>query len=237
MLSNNRWRVLCCSMLLVAAAHTSADAYVIGTAYAPGSNHVLYTESYTTSSSAHARVRYESADGGLLAEKQLDFSQDRHAPDVIRNDYRLNLVLTIKTKNNATTLQAQRKGKAALDTTLEIDEKLVIDAGFDFFVQDHWYDLMQGEDIKFRFLVPARKTAIKLKLKQRNCAAAEQQRACFRVKPTNWIIAAVMPPIDLEYDKNSLRLMRFSGLGQLPDSNGKSQEVDIHYRYPADDAA
>ncbi len=235
MLIKTRRRILCCSMLLIFSVQSKADAYVVGTAYAPGSEQILYTESYTKNSATRAQVKYESAEGGLLADKQLDFSHDKHAPDIVRNDYRLNLMLTITTKNNKTLLQAQRKGEDALDATLEVEDKLVIDAGFDFFVQDQWHDLMQGEDVKFRYLVPARNKAIKLKLRQRDCAPAAPQKVCFRVKPTNWIIAAVMPPIDLEYDSNSLRLMRFSGFGQLPDSKGKSQEVDIHYRYPEAD--
>lgn len=41
-----------------------------------------------------------------------------------------------------------------------------------------------------------------------------------------------MTPIDLEYDRDSSRLLRFTGLGQLRDDQGKGQKVDIHYRYP-----
>lgn len=232
MLTKTRWRALPYCILLVASAQSAATAYVVGTAYSPGSDQILYTESYTTDSATQAQVKYNGAEGELLAEKQLDFSHDRHAPDVIRKDYRLDLSLTITTEDDITTMRAKRNGEAPLDATLEVDDKLVIDAGFDFFVQDQWRDLMARKEIKFRYLLPARKTAIKLKLKQRDCKAGQQQRVCFQVKATNWFVAALMPPIDLEYDKNSLRLLRFSGFGQLPDSNGKNQEVDIHYRYP-----
>lgn len=54
----------------------------------------------------------------------------------------------------------------------------------------------------------------------------------FGIKAANWLIAAVLPPIDLEYEKISQRLLRFTGLGQLPNDAGKGQPVDIHYRYP-----
>ena len=231
MLIKTRWRALCYCILLVISVHTKADADVIGTAYSPGSDRVLYTESYSADSATRVRVKYESAAGTLLAEKQLDFSRDRHAPDVIRKDYRFDSTLTINTEANTTTLQSQRNGEAAWDATLDVAEKLVIDAGFDFFVQDKWRDLMAGKEIKFKYLLPARKTAIKLKLKQSDCATAEQG-VCFRIKARNWIIAAIMAPIDLEYEPGKRRLMRFSGLGQLPDSNEKQQEVDIRYRYP-----
>lgn len=231
MLNRNRWLALCSSMMLLAASlQSQATQDVIGTAYSPGSERVLYLESYSNDSATQVQVRYESATGKLLADKQLDFSRSRHAPDVIRKDYRFDSSLTINTKANTTTLQAQRDGETTLDATLDVAEKLVIDAGFDFFVQDQWDDLIARKKISFRYLVPARKAAVKLDLKQRDCAAAEQL-VCFRIKASNWIVAAIMSPIDLEYAEDSRRLMRFTGLGQLTDDKGKKQEVDIRYRY------
>ncbi len=231
MLIRTRWQALCYSTLLAASVQSQANEDVIGTAYSPDSDRVLYVESYINDSATQVQVRYENAAGKLLADKQLDFSRSRHAPDVSRKDYRFDSTLTINTKANTTTLQAQRDGEATLDATLDVADKLVIDAGFDFFVQDQWDDLIARKKITFRYLVPARKAAVKLNLKQRDCAAAEQM-VCFRIQASNWIVAAIMAPIDLEYEQDSRRLMRFTGLGQLIDDNGKKQEVDIRYRYP-----
>lgn len=230
----NTWRALgWCALILYStgAFANVAQAYVTGTAYLAGSEQVLYTENYIRDSATQTRVQYFNPQGELLAEKQLDFSRDEHAPDVNSKDFRLGSALTISTQNNTTKVQAQRKGEPALDAAIDIEDKLVIDAGFDPFVQDQWHKLLAREEVRFRFLVPARKTAVKLKLSKRVCSAAAD-RVCFRIKASNWLIAAVMPPIDLEYEKRSLRLMRFTGLGQLPDGKGNGQRVDIHYRYP-----
>ncbi|MGI9286047.1 MAG: hypothetical protein ACR2P1_11710, partial [Pseudomonadales bacterium] len=218
------------------SAHAFANVYVTGTAYLPGSEQILYTENYIKDCAKQTRVQYVSPEGKLLAEKQLDFSRDKHAPDVSSKDFRLDSTLAISTQNNKTKVQLQRKGKRALAAAIDIEGKLVIDAGFDPFVQDQWEILLAQEEVKFRFLVPARKIAVKLKLNKRSCSVAED-RVCFRIKAANWLIAAVMAPIDLEYEKISQRLMRFTGLGQLPNDSGKGQRVDIHYRYPESDTA
>lgn len=230
----NVWRALICFVLMTTslrAMATAAQAYVTGTAYLPGSEQILYTEIYIRDSASQTRVQYFSAAGKLLAEKRLDFTRSPHAPDVSSKDFRLDSALKISTQDNTTNVQSQRKGRKSIDAAVVVKDNLVIDAGFDPFIQNQWDSLLAQEEVKFRFLVPSRKAAVKLKLNTRSCSANED-RVCFRIKAANWLIAAVLPPIDLEYDIASQRLMRFTGLGQLPDHAGKGQKVDIHYRYP-----
>lgn len=207
------------------------NIYVTGTAYKPDTEQVLYIEKYIRESATQTRVQYLDDKGKLVAEKRLDFSRNEHAPDVNKSDFRLDSQLSVSTRDNTTRISAQRNGEEALEASIETGKKLVIDAGFDPFIQANWDELLASEVLKFRFLVPARKTAVKLKVSKADCAA-EQARVCFRIKAANWIIGALMTPIDLEYDRDSSRLLRFTGLGQLRDDQGKGQKVDIHYRYP-----
>ena len=52
----------------------------------------------------------------------------------------------------------------------------------------------------------------------------------FRLEPANWIIRKLADPIALVCD-NERRLMRYSGVSNIEDTNGEGMTVDIKYAY------
>ena len=46
------------------------------------------------------------------------------------------------------------------------------------------------------------------------------------------LLGMLVDPFELTYDRGSRRLLRFTGVSNLKDEAGQSQQVDIHYQYP-----
>jgi hypothetical protein len=62
-------------------------------------------------------------------------------------------------------------------------------------------------------------------------AACGPTELCLEVKLDSWLLGMLAPPIELAYDRNERKLLRYRGISNIRDSSGKSQSVEIHYRY------
>ena len=59
-------------------------------------------------------------------------------------------------------------------------------------------------------------------------------QVCLQIELDSWLLGMLVDPFELTYDRGSRRLLRFTGVSNLKDGEGQSQQVDIHYRYPED---
>ena len=108
---------------------------------------------------------------------------------------------------------------------------LVIDAGFDAFVTDHWSSLVDGQQQRFQFPLAAREALVELQIRSAPCTYPTQSDQCFRLAVDNWVLRLVADSIELGYDAQSRRLTRFRGVSNIGDGSGGGMAVDIHYRY------
>lgn len=228
---------------LLAFQHASATVvedvqpYVTGKAFEPGSSTLLYIEEHYKVADTLHKVVYLDPDKELVAEKLIDYSKNAYAPDVQVDDYRARRATTIEHGDEV--CQVTIAGLDSVETkdtsTFKPDKHDVMDAGFDNYVRKHWERLSQGETVKFRFMLPLRDSTIGLKVKPRQCENEEdlnnKEAMCFRISPSNWLVSALAAPIDLVYERDTQRLLRFVGQGQLPDAKGRSMEVDLRYEY------
>ncbi|MEM8498077.1 MAG: hypothetical protein AAF542_08635 [Pseudomonadota bacterium] len=213
------------------------EPYVTGKAFEPGGSTLLYIEEhYKVAESLH-KVVYLDPNRELVAEKLIDYSANIYAPNVQVDDYRAKRATLIEhgaevCEVSISDLESNAEKRVF---TFQPERHDVMDAGFDNYVRKHWDQLAQGETVKFRFMLPLRDSTIGLKLKPRQCEGntidTGVSELCFRISPSNWLVSALAAPIDLVYERDTQRLLRFIGQGQLPDARGKSMEVDLRYEY------
>ena len=108
---------------------------------------------------------------------------------------------------------------------LEMPADAVIDAGFDAKVRSAWGRLSADGAISFPFLVPSRFAFVDIKLA---LAPADRGQGVRRLRMTvdRWDGFAA-PSIELEYSSTDRRLLGFSGIGTIRDSEGHNQDVRI----------
>jgi len=224
--------------LLAAPGQASAQnvGETIGEAYDLKSNELLYRETHCVSSDTAAReVIYRNHEGRLLARKLLDYSSGATTPSFVQHNLYSRELIEVALKDDNLTMTVQEIGnpepKKALST--QTDEKLpvVIDAGFDVFVRDHWETLVAGDKKYFLFPFAERSSLVELRIGPTSCSYDNETDQCFRLDLSNWFLRMLVAPIELGYDVESKRLARYRGLSNIGDENGNGQVVDIQYRY------
>ena len=201
------------SLLSVAAALPAQSPLIIGIASDSTGQQELYRELYyCESDSDGCSVFYLDNNDQLIATKIVDFGVSPQAPSLLFIDYR-------------------RDRELAVTGPGEVDD-LVIDAGFDNYVRKRWQQLHAGESVSFPFLPANRQQPLAMKIALSEETVCKAEQACFEVSLDSWWLGALVQPIQLTYDRDSQRLLRFRGISNIPDVDGDSQTVDIHYQYP-----
>ena len=184
---------------------------VVGNAYDRDTGYFVYSEHHFCGEDQMlCTVQYRDSLGVIFAEKNLDYRKNLLSPLLVMTDYRSGVESRVPASEQ---------------------DNLVVDAGFDNFVRSIWDTLDAGENTKFPFLVAGFDKPIKMKAlrsKAGNCTAAE---LCLDIKLDSWFLGMIIDPIELSYSRAEKRLLRFSGISNIKDENGESQNVDIHYQY------
>lgn len=211
---------------------------VIANGYARknGDSVVFYTETYLDDPMSNTiRASYWSGNREPISYKQLDFSDDPNVPgffEVI--DYRRKKGYRITVENDIANVKVLRVAEDGSETIqlnkdVQIDGNTVIDAAFHRFVVSNWDKLMSGKSVRVQFLQIDKARLVPLKIKKTNCDTPAT--SCFRITFDNFLLQGLVPNIDMKYETNSKRLLRYTGIGPITQMNGKGLPVDILYEY------
>ncbi|MEP5763936.1 MAG: hypothetical protein ABJ308_05055 [Halieaceae bacterium] len=205
------WPGMLIAALMTLPAWASEAPDIVGAASDPDTGSLLYLEHYYCDQDAlNCSVLYLRPDESLIASKQINYQNSLQAPQLVFKDLRNERELRISPPQ---------------------DPDLVFDAGFDNFVRLRWDSLEGGKAVKFPFLLLDRDKPITMRAsedREQRCRATE---LCLQVRLDSWLLAALIEPIELTYDRDDQRLRRFKGLSNLKSDSGKSQQVEILYNY------
>jgi hypothetical protein len=194
-----------------AGAQSSTTPLVVGKAYERSTGEFLYNEQhFCNEQRLLCTVEYSNVAGDTFAKKLLDFSQSLVAPSLVMSAYRNQDEISIPASQSGT---------------------LVIDAGFDNFVRGSWNELKDGAQISFPFLPAGFDDPLNMKVLRSNKVECEAEQLCLDIELDSWLLALIIDPIELSYSISDKRLQRFSGISNIRDEDGKTQNVDIHYEY------
>lgn len=214
------------------------DYRVTGNAYLVDDlDTVIYRERYTpVGDDAEAEVHYFSAEGDRIAEKQLDYSRGDTQPSYTLKDFRNELLWSVEWDSN--TQLMMRKGSADDPDRSRVpaESPQVIDAGFDAFMKQEWEALMAGERLTFYFAFPNRLRNVRLRAERIDASDSEIERGeddwvHFRIQVNSRVLSLFADDLFLAYEADQKRLKVFRGRSNLPDDQGESIDVEIHYEY------
>ena len=215
------------------------DLVSIGHAYDLQSDELLYVETHRIDLDQNeeykrALVTYQAPEGDLIASKQLDYQPYVLRPQLAFEDKRDPYQIRVLNTPRELAVRAREQGTELNETlTLDEDELVIVDAGFDRMVRRYWERLVAGETIEFEFLALSRASLVSFKVYQTSIG---EEHLDLAIAPTNWLIQLLMDPIELHYDLNSRRLMEYRGVtnirawesGQLSEDNYHAR---IRYEY------
>lgn len=214
---------------------------VLGEAFRQGSDQLLYRElhEYAIDSNGELehQVTYTQPDGSAWAEKQIRYHDRATAPDFELTDS-LNRESLKVTVTESIIKVAHTQTDKTQEHQLDSKSPLVVDAGFDPFVRQHWQSLSHGNSETFFFLLPRREKLVELRLTPQSCSDFEPDHyLCLALEINNWLLRMLVDPIELTYQRDERCLIRYLGVSNLSfPGEEDSPQVDIRYR-PVTDTA
>ena len=173
------------------------------------------------------KVLYRDADDTLMVEKNIDYSSGFTTPEYTLLIGPEKKRASVQWQNNELKLQ-DVEGATVM---IQASRPLVIDAGFDHYVRENWLQLTAGKTLKFNFPLVNRSTLAKLRIKKSSCSYKSDTDVCFTLEVSNWLLRILLDPIELGYSPESKALLRYRGLSNIEDEQGRGMVVDIHYNY------
>lgn len=225
--------------LLAAAPAQAALTFEEGQARDPGSNELMYLEQHLIRRErgrpTERLVMYRCTDGTAFARKRVDYSDSAQAPEFSLEDARSGYGEGLRRNRGSETVWV-RPGAGEAERSASLDEAagLVADAGFDEFIRGNWQALVAGQSVPLRFAVPSRLQTLGFRVSRQGSGEFDGQAAeRFRLR-LGGLLGWITPHIDVAYDRDSKRLLRFEGLSNLRSDDGQSQLVArIEFPTPA----
>lgn len=139
----------------------------------------------------------------------------------------------IDVKDGHANFSYQEAGKSPKTSDEKLDGVFVIGLSFKNFIKDNWDKLLKGDDAVMRFGVPERQETVGFKFfKDKEMKMDGKDIVVFEMKPTSFVIAAIVKPLFFYYDKNSGNLIEFIGRTIPKEKDGNSfKDLDAETVY------
>jgi hypothetical protein len=219
-------------------AHSAVKAspdieHYVGTAYAMSGGE-LYTESHWISETLGHRellVLFECPDGKPFARKQVRETAYAQAPSFTLEDARTGYQEGVRESGGGSREVYFRASRDQPEKTASLKSApaLVVDAGFDSFIREHWDALATGAHQRLDFLVPnrLRPYPFTLSLVDDELKDGKPVRR-FLLELDTWCAFAI-PSIIVTYAVDSKTIREYQGTSNVRDHNGKSLNVRIEF--------
>lgn len=234
-------RVLAACLLFAAAALARAETLVFeGRAREPDSGRHLYTEQHRVRLDERGKylsssVTYVDPRGETIAVKEVDFDDKQAAPSFRFHDLRTGSRLRVEAGDSRLSVSS-RDGGRERDTDLDIDAqaRIVIDAGFDRFIQQEWEALLEGRTQSFLFLHAPRARLMEFEIVK---AEESGNTVEFLIRPAGFLLGLLVKPVRLTYAADNRRLLRYRGVTNIArEAGGRVRDehyvATIDYAYP-----
>lgn len=198
-----------------------------GTAYFADGGAPAYRETHYLLGDERLVV-YACPNGKAFARKTIHEGSDAQAPDFSMLDARWGYREGVRGTGATREIFVQRgPDQAEKSAPLDLPADGVVDAGFDTYVRRHWDALAHGDTLRFKFLVPSKRTFYAFDL-ARVDGASNATHLTVRLSLGAWY-SFLAPSIDVTYDRATRRLLRFAGMSNIRDEKLKNLDVRIEF--------
>jgi stearoyl-CoA desaturase (delta-9 desaturase) len=189
---------------------------------------VLYLEEHVVELDAgrprSAVTLYRDPAGEPIAELRTDFSADPFAPSYTFDDLRTGATEAVSVGQREVRLEARGRSR-----TLARPAHLATGQGLDQLVRERLAALARGESLRVDYAIPGRLDTYEFRVRARR---ADGGQVRVRVELASFLLRLVAPELDVEYDRDSGRLLRYRGASNLSFGKGDNPQVEITYAYP-----
>ena len=229
-------------LLFLVSAETvtaSQSVYIYGEATGTEDSRQRYTEEHHITESRHD-VTYRLPDGKLLADKNMHYQRGFQTPTFQLYDHRFGRKSGSRWEDGQWIVWQEEVNGKRDEKNLEAADNLVIDAGFNYFVLEHFDDLRSGHALDFTFGITDPPMGIDMVITQQDCkdpvfSLEVKTNLCLKAISRSPLLRWFVDEIYLAY-YNSAQvetplLALYQGPSNLPGDDDKGQTVRILYRY------
>ena len=179
-------------------------------------------------------VQYLCPDGRPFARKELPGTTLTQARGYQLQDGRSGQAARVSVNAGQVSIGwKESAGEPERQARLPLPAEAVIDTGFDAAVRAHWQALMNGDEVRLPFLVPARQRFYPVSVRRSGALRWQGMPAqAIEVRLATWY-GAVAPRLSLVYADADRRLLEFRGTSNLRDANGAYPVVTVRFNAPA----
>ena len=114
------------------------------------------------------------------------------------------------------------------DKYLVKEDNQIVGQGFHQFIVHNLELIAQGQIFQVLMVLPSRLDQYEFRISKQKI---EDDTIFIRLEVDNWLLRLFAPHIDVEYDLRTRHLLRYKGVSNLEDIQGKHKEVTITYSY------
>lgn len=160
---------------------------------------------------------------------EADYSRHRFAPDYRMVDLRHDTEEIVRREGDVVHVQ-HRKATRVRSKTIEVakDREVIVGPGFNEFIEANWDALVSGRTLVCDFVVPSRLQAVAFRIrhvKDRPSGVGHR----FTVSVDIVFLRPIAPELQVEYDRQTRRLLSYEGLSNVTDEQNRPQDVVIRF--------
>jgi hypothetical protein len=172
---------------------------------------------------------YRDATGRKIGLMEADYATSPFAPDYRMVDFRFDSEQRVRREGNRIHVRS-RTGSKEESKVLEArpGRDLVIGPGFNELIKVRWRALLAGDTLTCDFVIPSRMQLVTFRIRHvpdRSSASA----ARFRVEVDNMLLRLVAPALEVEYDRDSRRLLAYEGPSHVTGDADEARHVLIRF--------
>jgi hypothetical protein len=114
------------------------------------------------------------------------------------------------------------------DKYLRKEDNQIVGQGFHQFIVHNLELIAQGQIFQVLMVLPSRLDQYEFRISKQKI---EGDTIFIRLEVDNWLLRLFAPHIDVEYDLRTHHLLRYKGVSNLEDIQGKHKDVTITYSY------
>lgn len=208
--------------------------HYIGYAYEKNTNQLLYTDEYeefNKNNSIQATATYKDANQNIIAKKTIYYNDNFSLPSFLFNHYENNMMISVNVSTTIEVVYQPKNSKYQKKASITYPKNAIMDAGFHYFIQQHWNQIIQYKIIPIHYVSPTKKRTFKFTLKMISKEQwNNQDTALIQLKPTSFLLNIFLDPIILRYNIHTKQLLTYSGLSNI-EINSKKKNIYMVINY------
>lgn len=176
-------------------------------------------------------MSYFDPQGKLIGRKTLDFSKDNNIPlyHLTLNGSGYEEGISAISSDKVEMVKRHASGEKEEHGSVDRSTAMAADSGFHAYIISHFTELMAGQTIGFKLVVPGNLDAFKFRIKRIDDTTFEGAPGVrLRVEPDS-ILRYVLDPLELTYEPKEHKLLEYRGIANIHDSSGKAYTARITY--------